>query len=352
MVMLIRGSHRPLAETLISGCIGMALCGAMTTGCSSTSAMVQQAGLTQPSGSVRLEEIADWEFEAAHPTVLEPVTLESLLRAVMITDMKQDSPNLPVDGSQPMRVFSDEDVRYLAPLLAQALSQAQPEHVVAFRLSSSAGSGSEPTAGTLYVRNEKVYLTISEHRGTLAKVESSLFRGGRPARLVTIDPESAGQIEPALPSIAQGRRDLKSLTVDYRTFVSTTQPASGTATMASKDDSMPQSSPMSPAQVMVSAAAQPSPATMAAESHPTAMDKSIAHVAQGQDERMNDTLQQLQEARQAMARKDAKISALRRDLESMREQLEARDKELRAVKHTKQTQPRADKRNRAELTVR
>ena len=251
--MLIRGSHRPLAETLVSVCIGMTLWGAIT-GCSSTSAMVQQAAVTQSSGSVRLEEVADWEFEAAHPTVLEAVTLESLLRAVMITDVKQDSPNLPVDGSQPMRVFSDEDVRYLAPLLAQALSQAQPEHVVAFRLSSSAGSGSEPTAGTLYARNEKLYLTVSEHHGTLAKVESSLFSGGRPARLVTIAPESSGQIEPALPSIAQGRRDLKSLAVDYRTLVFTKQPASGAATIASKDGSMPQSGPMPPVQVMVSAA--------------------------------------------------------------------------------------------------
>ena len=33
-----------------------------------------------------------------------------------------------------------------------------------------------------------------------------------------------------------------------------------------------------------------------------------------------------------MARKDAKINALRRDLESMRVQLETKDKELRAVK--------------------
>ena len=71
-----------------------------------------------------------------------------------------------------------------------------------------------------------------------------------------------------------------------------------------------------------------------------------------QDEQLNDTLQELQDARRAMARKDAKISALRRDLESMREQLETRDKELRAVKSTRQTQPKQDKRNRAELTVR
>ena len=49
---------------------------------------------------------------------------------------------------------------------------------------------------------------------------------------------------------------------------------------------------------------------------------------------------------------NAKISALRRDLESMRMQLETKDKELRAVKSTQQTQPKRETRNKAELTVR
>jgi hypothetical protein len=124
----------------------------------------------QPQGSVRLEEVADWEFEASHPSTIDLATLDGLLRGVMISDAQTDLSNLPVDGSKPMTVFSDEDVHYLAPLLAQALSQAQPEYVVAFRLSSSAGSGSEPTAGTLYVQNDRLYLTVTEHRGTLAKV--------------------------------------------------------------------------------------------------------------------------------------------------------------------------------------
>jgi hypothetical protein len=233
------------------------------------------------------------------------------------------------------------------------LSQAQPEYVVAFRLSSSAGSGFEPTAGTLYVRNEKLYLTVSEHHGSLAKVDSSLFGGGRPARLVTIVPESAGQIESALPAIAQGRPELKSLAIDYKTSLFAKQPEPATAMMAANGSSMPQSRPsMMLAQVMVAAAAEPQASKMAEAAQQTAMDKPISQVVQGHDERMSDTLQELQYARQAMARKDAKISALRRDLESMREQLETRDKELRAVKSTKQSQPKPEKRNRAELTVR
>ena len=344
--MLIRGSHRPLTQTLISGCIGMTLMGAMATGCSSTSA-VQQAFATQPSGSVRLEEVADWEFEAAHPSALEAVTIESLLRAVMISDANPDLSNLPVDGSKPMRVFSDEDVRYLAPLLAQALSQAQPEYVVAFRLSSSAGSGSEPTAGTLYVRNDRLYLTLTEHQGSLEKVESSLFSRGRPARIVTIAPESAGRIEQALPSTVQGGQQLKSLAIDYRLFVK--NPESAPALSAGMAEPTAQ---VMPKRVVVASMAEQQPAESTSSAPSSTMEKPAAQVSPAEDERLNEALQKLQDARQAMARKDAKISTLRKDLESMRTQLETKDKQLRAVKSTKQTQPKRDQREKAELTIR
>ena len=82
------------------------------------------------------------------------------------------------------------------------------------------------------------------------------------------------------------------------------------------------------------------------------MEKPAAQVSPAEDERLNEALQKLQDARQAMARKDAKISTLRKDLESMRTQLETKDKELRAVKSTKQTQPKRDQREKAELTIR
>jgi chromosome segregation ATPase len=86
--------------------------------------------------------------------------------------------------------------------------------------------------------------------------------------------------------------------------------------------------------------------------HPPATEKVAVDLSPVEDEQLNDTLQELQDARDAMARKDAKITALRRDLESMRMQLETKDKELRAVKSTQQTQPKRETRNKAELTVR
>ena len=351
--MRIHGSHDPLTRTLTSGLLGFTLMGAMAAGCSSTSPIVHSASATAPTGSVRLEEVADWEFEAAHPSALEAVTIDSLLRAVMISDTPLDRSNLPVDGSKPMRVFSDEDVRFLAPLLAQALSQARPEYVVAFHLSSSAGSGSEPTAGTLYIRNDRLYLTLSEHRGPLEKIKASWFGGGRPARVVTIAPESAGQIEPALPSIAHGRQDLKSLAIDYKEFLFAKQPEPGPGVTAAT--AVPSSQPvqqLTPSRVLVAAVTDEQPSKSPSMVAQPGMDKPAVQASPLEDERLSQTLQELEDARRVMARKDAKISALRRDLESMRTQLETRDKELRAVKSARQTQSKADKRHSAELTIR
>ena len=348
--MRIHGSRTPFTKTLNSGLLGLTLLGAMAAGCSSTAATVQQKAAAQPQGSVRLEEVADWEFEASHPSAIALATLDSLLRGVMISDAPMDLSNLPVDGSKPMKVFSDEDVHYLAPLLAQALSQAQPEYVVAFRLSSSAGSGSEPTAGTLYVQNERLYLTVTEHNGTLAKVESSLFSSGRPARIVSITPESAGKIEQALPAIAQGRQPLKSLAIDYKLFAKNPEPAPAVAATIAAPAPRPDQA--SAPRMVVASVVEEAPLKNAPPAQPAVSASHASKASSAEDERLTETLQELQDAREAMARKDAKISALRRDLESMRTQLETKDKELRAVKSTPQTQPKRETRNKAELTVR
>lgn len=342
--MLTYGSRSPLTATVHSAILGLSFLGALAAGCSATTASVhQQAG--QPQASVRLEEVADWEFEASHPSSLEIDTLRDLLRAVVISDAPTDLSNLPVDGSKPMTVFSDEDVRYLAPLLAQALSQAQPEYVVAFRLSSSAGSGVEPTAGTLYVHNDRLYLTITEHQGTLQRVDSTWFRSGRPARVVSIAPASAGRIEQAVPATVQGQQQLKSLAIDYSLFSKKVDPGPAQA----KDGV---AAAVTPAQMMTTPAAAHTaerPVSLRVGTPSPAEEQVAASVPPVADDRMSETLQELQDARDAMARKDAKINALRRDLESMRVQLETKDKELRAVKNTQQTQPRRDNRNKAEL---
>ena len=347
--MLTYGSRSPLTATVHSAILGLSFLGALAAGCSATTASVhQQAG--QPQASVRLEEVADWEFEASHPSSLEIDTLRDLLRAVVISDAPTDLSNLPVDGSKPMTVFSDEDVRYLAPLLAQALSQAQPEYVVAFRLSSSAGSGVEPTAGTLYVQHDRLYLTITEHQGTLEKVESTWFGSGRPPRVVSIAPASAGRLEQAVPATVQGKQHVKSLAIDYRLFAKKADPSPAIPKGAVASAAAP--AQITPGVTAAGALPDEQPVSVRQATPAPPETKVAVNLPPVQDDRLSETLQELQEARDAMARKDAKINALRQDLESMRGQLETKDKELRAVRTTQQTQPKRENRNKAELTIR
>jgi hypothetical protein len=110
---------------------------------------------------VYLQEVADWSFKADHPAAIDHATLLSAVQGIVAEDVKNLSTNLPAGGSKPMRVFSDEDAEFLAPLLAQGLSQAKPDQIVGFTVSSSAGSGAEPAAGTLYLSKGSLYVTIT-----------------------------------------------------------------------------------------------------------------------------------------------------------------------------------------------
>jgi hypothetical protein len=223
------------------------------------------------------------------------------------------------DGSKPMRVFSDEDVEHLAPLLARALSQAQPEYVVAFRLSSSAGSGSEPTAGTIYVKDKELYVTLTAYR------TSSLTT-------VSFTPETAAHTQKADPTVALGRRDLITWAIDHNSLVKQSDRAESAVPAKSKPEPTEH-------QLILMASAVSGGGVEA--------DKASAV----QPEAVGRTEQELKDAQRTIARRDAKIDQLRRDLESMRQQLEARDKELREVK-SKPASINRQKRGKAELVIR
>src|SRR5690242_735559 len=116
-------------------------------------------------------------------------------------------------GGKPMRVFSDEDAEFLAPLLAQGLSRAKPEQLVGFRVSSSAGSGSEPTAGSIYVHEGAIHLTISKG-----------------AAGTTFVPESAARTEKAAPYAAGGKAGVTALVIDYLALAKAPMPAASPVT--------------------------------------------------------------------------------------------------------------------------
>ncbi len=105
---------------------------------------------TGAKGMVSVKKVADWSFGANHQAQIDQATLLSTIKGVVADEATKQSMKMPANGNTPMRVFSDEDAEFLAPLLAQGLSQAKPEQIVGFTVSPSAGSGEEPVAGTIY----------------------------------------------------------------------------------------------------------------------------------------------------------------------------------------------------------
>ena len=193
----LSGGTRLINATLYA-LVGLSL---MVTGCSSTSKIAHNA-----KGSVALEEIMDWSFEASHPAIIDQTTILKIVKGVYFAE-DQNGSRMSAAGSKPMRVFSDEDAEFLAPLLAQGLSKAKPEQLVVFRVSSSAGSGSEPTAGSIYVQQSAIHFTISKGAGA-----------------TTFVPESAARAEQAPPYAAGGRAGVIAQVIDYHALAKASLP--------------------------------------------------------------------------------------------------------------------------------
>src|SRR5215510_9273498 len=195
----------------------------IVTGCSTTSKVGHSA-----KGSVYLEEVADWSFEASHPAVIDQTTIMKLVKGVYSEDSQNGSSRMSAGGAKPMRIFSDEDAEFLAPLLAQGLSKARPEQIVGFRVSSSAGSGSEPAAGSIYVKNESIYVTII--KGTKA----SGFMPDSVARVESAPSYASGGGAGAVAMVIDYHALAKApvSTLPYAKAVSKTIPVSMTASVA------------------------------------------------------------------------------------------------------------------------
>jgi hypothetical protein len=260
-----------------------------------------------------LAEVADWSFEASHPALVDQLTITKIVKGLYSNDGIGGSSRMSAGGGKPMRIFSDEDAEFLSPLLAQSLSKAKPEQLVGFRVSSSAGSGSEPTTGSLYVLKGSIYVTI----GT----------GAKPTGFM---PESAARTEPAPAYAAGGALDAMTMIIDYHALANTPMPAA-----------MPiaQATPITPiAPIMATA---PAKAQAVADS---------AGQETGQDEFMAQKLSELKIAKEALAKKDSEISMLRKETEWMKRELRDRAEEIQALRLTKASGKPAPKNKTAHAT--
>jgi len=296
---------------IIQGIIGIAACAILISGCSGGSKLTHNA-----KGGVYLEEVTDWSFEASHPAIIDQQTMVKVVKGMYRNDGMNGSSKMSAGGSKPMRVFNDEDAEFLSPLLAQSLAKAKPEQIVWFRVSSSAGSGSEPTTGSLYVHKGSIYLTI----GT----------GVKPTDFM---PESAARTEPASAYATSGAVDAMTMIIDYHALATAPMPA---AMPIAKTTPITPIAPIAP--VMA-----PAPAKVEAVSSSVSQEV-------GQDEVLAQKLSDLKAAKEKLAKKDSEITMLRRESEWMKRELRNRDEEIRAMRSMAAYAKPAQKKGSAQAT--
>ncbi len=281
-----------LTKTLACACLSAAV---VVTGCSSTSKLAHNS-----KGSVYLEEVTDWSFEASHPAVIDQLTMMKIVKGVYSDESRNGSSKMSAGGSKPMRVFSDEDAEFLAPLLAQGLSKAKPEQLVGFRVSSSAGSGSEPTAGSIYVQQGSIYFTIAKGAGS-----------------TTFMPESAAHTEHAPPFAAGGMAGVTAQVIDFHALAKTPMPAA-----------------------MAAAKAPTAPTLSGSDSAKPQQSAPAFSMPVGESQIRPQAGDQLSKVKETIAKKDTEISVLRKESEWMKRELRERDEEIKALKASVKQAPK------------
>jgi hypothetical protein len=306
-------SSLPLTKVqrpFMQGLVGIAAFALVISGCAGGTKLAQNS-----MGSVYLEDVSDWSFEASHPAVIDQLTIEKIVKGLYRNDDMSGSSKMSAGGSTPMRIFSDEDAAFLSPLLAQGLSKAKPEQFVGFRVSSSAGSGAEPTTGSIYVQKGSIYLTIQ--------------KGAEPTGFI---PESAARIEPAQAYTAGGARGVVTMVIDYHALAKAPMPAAMPMPLVK---ATPVTAPTAPAAPMMAAApvkAQPVASSV------------------GEDELLAQNLNDMRVAREALVKKDSEIKMLRKESEWMKRELRDRDEEIKALRLTKVSSKSTPKKKSAQAS--
>jgi hypothetical protein len=108
-------------------------------------------------GAVYVERIPDRSFRAAHPITLSADTIARVLRGVAVKVDRGPFGNIII-GRSIVRAFRDEDIQFLAPLLAEGLARAASDEQVGFRVVQPGMV--ELTKGSLYAYGRSLYLTV------------------------------------------------------------------------------------------------------------------------------------------------------------------------------------------------
>jgi hypothetical protein len=280
-------------------------------------------------GAVYLERLPDRSVQATHPITLAPETVARILRGVMVHDNRIALQSLLNDQPRPTRVFSEEDVVFLAPLLATALSRAAPDQQAGFRIvahgapsySTRAGAGlgsSEPplalsprevTAGTLFAHGQSLHLTITQYRRRAERADTINMANrrlpdpsGLNQRTVFFVPAAARRDD----SYRTAHAEDTTLVIDYNVLAKL--PRSETAPSPAASRSTGSARPLAPG-TQPAAGQPPSPAT--SDPHEEEL-RAIKDLIIKKEMELEEVKKELQEIRRHLADRDVETDSVKR----------------------------------------
>jgi hypothetical protein len=113
-------------------------------------------------------------IQVSHPINLEPALLTQLLTGLEIHNelIRPHHYDMGLAGNEPTHpLFSENQVQFLAPLLAEGLRTATPNQSIEYRVvTTHEGSNrfqsptTETTAGSLYAYGRELYVILSQYR--------------------------------------------------------------------------------------------------------------------------------------------------------------------------------------------
>ena len=142
-----------------------------------------------PRGTVSLQTMSDRSIQANHPINLDQALLAQVLHGIEIQDQEHGLQKMLAGPASSFPVFSDDQVRFLAPLLAEGLRTAAADQSVEYRVqttrngSAFESSTTETTAGSLYAYGRQLYVTLSQYRYDPIRTNMNVSSGANRSRL-------------------------------------------------------------------------------------------------------------------------------------------------------------------------
>jgi hypothetical protein len=200
-----------------------------------------------PRETVFLQTIPDHSIHATHPINLKPALLAQVLKGIHVQDQGDRLLQRLLAGpSSPVPAFSDEQIQFLAPLLAEGLRTASQGQQVEFRVRTQYEgyalefSYTETTAGSLYAYGQQLFVTLSQYR--YSKIRTNVYvrninyqsvgldYNGLKNRILVFTPKAAQRSDSFVPPPG-GKSTDRFLAIDYQLL----QPVSTTGRTAASE---------------------------------------------------------------------------------------------------------------------